>query len=71
MEARCGTLRAAAILGLLMIPSIAAVASDLGWPREYVNENGKLVLYQPQVTSWDDFSRLEARMALAFALDLS
>jgi len=59
--------KTAATLCALLVFSGVAVASDLEWPREYSNEKGKLVLYQPQVTSWDDFSRLEARMALAFA----
>jgi hypothetical protein len=55
------------ILCWLAIPWVVAVASDPEWPREYTNDKGRLVLYQPQVTSWDDFSRLDARIALAFA----
>ena len=64
-------MRTVTIVCLLAVPAFAAVASDApdpDWPREFSNENGKLVLYQPQVTSWDDFSRLDARIALAFAL---
>ena len=65
--------RIVTITSLLLVSSLAtSTAADessgpLQWPREYSGETGKLVLYQPQVTSWDDFSRLEARMALAFA----
>jgi hypothetical protein len=64
---RAGSTLAASIFFLMMIPCAAAVASDPEWPREFRNDKGKLVLYQPQVTSWDEFTRLEARMALAFA----
>ena len=42
-----------ATLCALLVSCSVAIASDLEWPREYTNEQGKLVLYQPQVTSWD------------------
>ena len=37
------------------------------WPREHTYLDGsKLVLYQPQIESWEDYEHLEGRMALAF-----
>lgn len=39
--------------------------ADPGWPREFVNESGKLLLYQPQIDSWKSFQRLDARFAVA------
>src|SRR3954453_12496277 len=39
--------------------------SDPGWPREFVNDSGKLVLYQPQIDSWKSFRRIDARFAVA------
>ncbi len=41
--------------------------SDPQWPREIVEDAGKLVLYQPQIETWEDASRLTARIAVAFA----
>src|SRR3954452_5850996 len=38
---------------------------DAGWPREFVNDSGKLVLYQPQIDSWKSFRRIDARFAVA------
>ena len=37
------------------------------WPREHSYLDGsKLVLYQPQIESWENYERLEGRLALAF-----
>ena len=47
---------------------IAEPVQELSWPREYPGDNGaKLVLYQPQIESWDDQSRVGARLALAYS----
>jgi hypothetical protein len=62
-----GILRTAIIVSLVAASSAALAALDPEWPREYQNDKGKLEMYQPQVTSWEDFERLEARIALAFA----
>jgi hypothetical protein len=62
-----GILRTAIIVSLVVASSAALAALDPEWPREYQNDKGKLQMYQPQVTSWEDFERLEARLALAFA----
>jgi hypothetical protein len=43
-------------------------SGDLVWPREYSNEAGaKLVMYQPQVTTWKGAKHLEPRLAIAFS----
>ncbi|MEE9227027.1 MAG: hypothetical protein V3U66_04780, partial [Acidobacteriota bacterium] len=37
------------------------------WPREYTSTNGgHLVIYQPQIDSWEDFILLTARFAVSF-----
>jgi hypothetical protein len=37
------------------------------WPREIHNQKGKVMIYQPQVDSWDNYKVLVARAALGFA----
>ena len=40
---------------------------DRDWPKELTTtEGGTLVVYQPQVETWTDFTRLEGRVAMAF-----
>jgi len=52
--------------GLMTAVAIADETQTLEWPREYSNEAGaKLLVYQPQVTNWERFERLEARAAIA------
>ena len=42
------------------------------WPREYAYDDGsKLVLYQPQVKSWEAYEHLEMLIALAFSENAS
>ena len=40
-------------------------AQDPGWPREKTNAGGTLIYYQPQLDEWQEFRRLEARMAVS------
>lgn len=42
----------------------AAMAQDKGWPRVMTAPTGKLVYYQPQVDSWNNFSEIFLRMAI-------
>ncbi|MEE9568090.1 MAG: hypothetical protein V3W37_01790 [Candidatus Binatia bacterium] len=43
-------------------------AEELNWPREYSDKDGaKVVMYQPQIESWSEYSHLKARVAVAFA----
>jgi hypothetical protein len=44
----------------------AAAATDPGWPREYAVTDGKIVVYQPQVASWDDQLHMEAWSAVSY-----
>ncbi len=37
---------------------------DPGWPQEMSNDGGKMVVHQPQVDKWEDYLRLEARVAV-------
>jgi len=42
-------------------------SGELTWPRQYTNEAGaKLVMYQPQITSWQATTQIFARTAIAF-----
>jgi hypothetical protein len=38
---------------------------DAGWPREFKNEKARLVVYQPQIDSWENYRKLKARAAVA------
>jgi hypothetical protein len=40
-------------------------SADPGWPRQVVNEQGRLVYYQPQVDDWKNFKQLDFRAAFA------
>ena len=45
-----------------------AARTDQGWPREYSNPEGqRLLAFQPQVESWDDYARLTMRVAVALS----
>jgi hypothetical protein len=40
-------------------------AQDKAWPRSFSNSGGGLVLYQPQVDDWNNYSVVNARSAFA------
>ena len=42
----------------------ASVAQDPGWPRQRTESGNTLMIYQPQVDDWKDFSELNCRMAV-------
>lgn len=63
---------------ILMLPAGGAVGAksdssnktspapaDPGWPREYSANGQKLTIYQPQVDSWNDYTKLHYRAAVA------
>lgn len=59
----------AVVLVLSACLCLAAAPEDdyRDWPREYSDkQGGKLLLYQPQIITWDDHTRLEARAAISF-----
>ncbi len=39
-------------------------AMDEGWPRVHEVEDGKIIVYQPQIESWQDYSNLSAQTAI-------
>jgi hypothetical protein len=39
-------------------------AEDPGWPREIDVQGNRLVVYQPQIDSWENYSKLRARLAV-------
>lgn len=55
------------ILGLLTCASaLGWAADDPGWPREFTTGDGsKLVIYQPQVDSWEGQRRIKSRVAIS------
>ena len=53
------------LFALLVAASQWGVAVDPGWPRLLTNTGGKLLVYQPQVDSWESFRDLNARMAIS------
>ncbi len=44
---------------------VSSALSDPGWPREYSANGTKLIVYQPQVDSWDDYTKLHYRAVVA------
>lgn len=54
----------APLLSLICAASHALAEEDPGWPREFVSENRKLTVYQPQVDEWADHSILRFRCAI-------
>ena len=51
---------------LLITFTSTSFAQDPGWPRQKVNQSGKLVYYQPQFAEWDNYRSL--RFSMAFSL---
>ena len=57
----------AALMQAARTPTPAAAAPDLGWPRRYLAPNGALVVvYEPQIASWDDQKLLTLYVAVAY-----
>ncbi len=42
-----------------------AAPEDIGWPRQVKKDGATLVYYQPQVRSWDNYTKLTADMAFS------
>lgn len=38
---------------------------ELGWPREYDHEEGQVVVYQPQLDAWQEFTTLSGKAAVS------
>lgn len=50
---------------LLFVVTTPAFAQDPGWPRKMSKNGHALVIYQPQVDDWKNFSELDWRMAVS------
>ena len=48
---------------LTLAVSSSARAQDPGWPRQFVRPGGTLIVYQPQVDDWTNYTDLKWRMA--------
>ena len=56
------------MLSLALLLATGILSQEQDWPREYPGaDGGKLVLYQPQVETWEAQSRIHARLALAYS----
>ena len=50
---------------LILVSVTAAWGLDPGWPRQMENQGNTLVIYQPQVDDWKNFTELDFRMAVS------
>ena len=57
--------RALVLACLSLTVAAAAVAEDLGWPKEIMTEKGQLLIYQPQIDKFKG-NILEGRAAVSF-----
>jgi hypothetical protein len=52
-----------ALLGLMLMTSSFARAQDPGWPRKLGKPGGTVIIYQPQVDDWQNFTDIKWRDA--------
>jgi hypothetical protein len=52
-----------AVLGLILTACSSAWAQDPGWPRQLVKPGGTVIIYQPQVDSWSNYTDIKWRQA--------
>jgi hypothetical protein len=62
---RLSKLAVVATVILVFVPLPFLFAGDLGWPRVFKKEGKQLTVYQPQVDSWNDYTKLHFRCAIA------
>jgi hypothetical protein len=53
------------ILTLMLAFVSVSMAQDPGWPRQKTSSAGRLVYYQPQVDSWNNYRDVQFRMAFS------
>ena len=51
-------------LVLLLTSSMSVFAQDPGWPRKLERSGGTLIVHQPQVDEWKDYSKITFRAAI-------
>jgi hypothetical protein len=49
------------LLALILSACSFAWAQDPGWPRKLVKPGGTVLIYQPQVDDWQDFTDIKWR----------
>jgi hypothetical protein len=52
-----------AVAFALMLLAPFTPAQDPGWPRQIVKPGGTLIIYQPQIDEWKDFTTITWRQA--------
>lgn len=52
-----------AVLGLFFLTEFPCWAEDPGWPRQITKPGGTLIIYQPQIDDWKDYTSLSWRQA--------
>jgi hypothetical protein len=50
-----------ALLALSLVASSSISAQDPGWPRKLVKPGGTVIIYQPQVDDWNNFTDIKWR----------
>ena len=50
---------------LFMIMILNGQSQDVTWPRQLTSQGSVLTMYQPQVQNWDQFKRLDFRLAFS------
>ncbi len=53
-------------LTLVLVAASYASAQDPGWPRKLVKPAGTVIIYQPQVDDWNNFTDIKWRQAFQF-----
>lgn len=56
---------AIASLVLTVLAASVGVAQDPGWPRKLTNKGATLLVYQPQVDDWPNFTQIDFRAAIS------
>ena len=59
--------KASIFITIIMLSSIAYAQESApveGWPRVYESEGNKLIVYQPQIQSWEDHKIIKAVSAV-------
>ena len=56
------------VVGFLLMGASYARAQDPGWPRQMTKPSGTLLIYQPQVDDWSNFTDIKWRQAFQLTL---
>lgn len=53
----------AGLAAVTVLASASVLAQDPGWPRKLTQSGGTMIVYQPQVDSWTDYTKASWRQA--------